>query len=249
MQLLYERKADRGDPTLHSAHAHRRMPLQKRSRDRLEHLLATAEHVMVERGYERVSANLIARIAGIPVGSICHLFSNKDQILCLLVARAFELHEKEIVGGELREGACLFMIGVLSAPASSRRARLVDEAAAHLIMAFNIAGQQQVVQSFIPGIERLFVRWIEVNHPQVPADRRRAAGVMIKLAITGAMSEMLTHPAAERRAITSELAAMVIEYVHSIVEPGGGPSLATSRLGPRAPGVSPRRRRTPREQV
>ena len=37
-----------------------------------------------------------ARMAGIPVGSIYHLFSNKEQILCALVARAFELYEVEI---------------------------------------------------------------------------------------------------------------------------------------------------------
>jgi AcrR family transcriptional regulator len=157
MQLLYERKADRGNPMLHSAHAHRRMPLQKRSRDRLEHLLATAEHMMVERGYERVNTNLIARIAGIPVGSICYLFSNKDQTLCLLVARAFELHVNEIAAANSEKAlAC-------SCEEYYRQLLQVVERVwwmkRQLILLWHsmpyIAGQQQVVQSFIPGIERL----------------------------------------------------------------------------------------------
>lgn len=59
----------------------RHKPVQKRSRSRVEDILAAAEFVFNEKGYECSTTNAIADQAHIPIGSLYQYFKNKKAIL------------------------------------------------------------------------------------------------------------------------------------------------------------------------
>jgi len=65
----------------------RNIPKQKRSIDRFNHILDTADKLFAEMGYDTVTTNHIAESAEVAVGSVYHFFGDKDAILQALVHR------------------------------------------------------------------------------------------------------------------------------------------------------------------
>ena len=59
----------------------RRAPQQVRGQQRVEAILAAAEVVMAEVGFEASTTNQIAARAGVPIGSLYQFFSNKNAIV------------------------------------------------------------------------------------------------------------------------------------------------------------------------
>ncbi|MBO3748447.1 TetR family transcriptional regulator [Streptosporangiaceae bacterium NEAU-GS5] len=90
-----------------------REPQQARSRARVEAILAAADAILAERGYEALTVRRIAETAGVPVGSIYQFFPDKaaivdalgrhyisgfDQVMEDLVERAQRERLDDIVG-------------------------------------------------------------------------------------------------------------------------------------------------------
>lgn len=65
----------------------RRTPRQERSRATVEAILHAGAQVFREAGFERASTNLIARVAGVSVGSLYQYFPDKEAIARALVER------------------------------------------------------------------------------------------------------------------------------------------------------------------
>jgi AcrR family transcriptional regulator len=63
----------------------RRAPRQQRSRERLEHLLATARELIARKGNDAVSMREIADAAGVHISSVYQYFPDRNAILWLLV--------------------------------------------------------------------------------------------------------------------------------------------------------------------
>ena len=63
----------------------RRAPRQERARVTVQAIKEAAGQLLVERGYARVSTNLIARRAGVSVGSLYQYFPGKEAIFAALV--------------------------------------------------------------------------------------------------------------------------------------------------------------------
>jgi AcrR family transcriptional regulator len=70
-----------------SSSERRRTPQQERSRVTVEAILHAGAQVFREAGFERASTNLIARVAGISVGSLYQYFPDKQAIARALIAR------------------------------------------------------------------------------------------------------------------------------------------------------------------
>jgi AcrR family transcriptional regulator len=68
----------------------RRLPVQKRAKERVEHILDILAILLVEKGFDGISTNLIAERADVDVASIYQYFPNKYAILCALAERTFE---------------------------------------------------------------------------------------------------------------------------------------------------------------
>lgn len=58
----------------------RRIPKQKRSRELVDRILTAAGELFAERGYAEINTNLVAKHAGVSVGSLYQFFSDKDEI-------------------------------------------------------------------------------------------------------------------------------------------------------------------------
>lgn len=66
----------------------RRRPLQERSRAMVERLLEAATQVLATQGYDAMSTNRVAQVAGVSVGSLYRYFADKDEIFETLRVRA-----------------------------------------------------------------------------------------------------------------------------------------------------------------
>jgi AcrR family transcriptional regulator len=66
----------------------RRLPIQARSRRRVEHVLDTAATLVDRVGPEAVSTGMIARAAGVSIGWLYDFFPNREAIFDAIVARS-----------------------------------------------------------------------------------------------------------------------------------------------------------------
>ena len=65
----------------------RRAPTQKRSRERVDHILACATHLIAERGSDTMRMSELAERAGISIGSLYQYFPDKAAIVRALAER------------------------------------------------------------------------------------------------------------------------------------------------------------------
>ena len=65
----------------------RRVPVQARSRERVERILDAAVQLLNDEGYDAVKTNLIAKRAGVSIGSIYQFFPNRFAIFNALADR------------------------------------------------------------------------------------------------------------------------------------------------------------------
>ena len=65
----------------------RRVPVQARSRERVERILDAAAQLLSDEGYDAVKTNLIAKRAGVSIGSIYQFFPNRFAIFNALADR------------------------------------------------------------------------------------------------------------------------------------------------------------------
>lgn len=65
----------------------RRLPVQERSRQRVERILDAAAEIVLADGVEGLSTRAVAISAGVPVASLYQYFSDKDAVLLALVER------------------------------------------------------------------------------------------------------------------------------------------------------------------
>ncbi|QNA86481.1 TetR/AcrR family transcriptional regulator [Sphingomonas sp. So64.6b] len=69
------------------APAARRKPMQQRSKDRLERILAVGSELIVRTGSDQVKMNEIAALAGISIGSLYQYFPEKSALIRTLAER------------------------------------------------------------------------------------------------------------------------------------------------------------------
>src|SRR5215831_11178484 len=78
-------------PLLEHVRTHlRRLPRQARSRAKVAALLAAAERLFVERGYDAVTADAIAAAAGVSTGTFYSYLGDKRDALLLLLAERID---------------------------------------------------------------------------------------------------------------------------------------------------------------
>ncbi len=65
----------------------RRTPVQRRSRERVERILAAAEQLVVSSGLEGLSTRAVARRAEVPVATLYQYFADREAIVTALIDR------------------------------------------------------------------------------------------------------------------------------------------------------------------
>ena len=78
----------------------RRLPMQARSRERVERILDAAAQLLTEEGYNAVKTNTIAKRAGVSIGSVYQFFPNRYAIFHALASR-YQTRVAEILEAQL----------------------------------------------------------------------------------------------------------------------------------------------------
>ena len=65
----------------------RRIPVQARSRERVDRILDAAAQLLAKKGYNAVKTNHIAKLAGVSIGSVYQFFPNRFAIFHALATR------------------------------------------------------------------------------------------------------------------------------------------------------------------
>jgi AcrR family transcriptional regulator len=65
----------------------RKQPAQARARATVQAILDATAQVLVEHGYERATTNVVARRAGVSIGSLYQYFPNKEALVTALAER------------------------------------------------------------------------------------------------------------------------------------------------------------------
>jgi AcrR family transcriptional regulator len=184
---LFSFKAERRRATLENSEFEaklRRVPIQDRSRRRLNSVLEAADELLAEEGARSFTTTRIARAAGIPVGSVYRYFPDKEAIVDALALSYWSDFEDLVAGvAEADERAPLADPGglVLDTLAAGFRAR-----PGFLALWYGGLRSERVRDLTRPtreAIARSIERILAIHWPAAStADRTRAARMVV---ITG----------------------------------------------------------------
>ena len=82
----------------------RRVPSQRRSRERVERILDAAATLVVRNGVDAMTTQEIARSAGVPVASLYQYFGDKEDVLIALAGRDMAEMDDEVTTALLELG-------------------------------------------------------------------------------------------------------------------------------------------------
>lgn len=74
----------------------RKRPVQARSIQRVQSILAVAENLLIEQGYDELKMSDIAKLAGVPIGSVYQYFLNKTAIISSLLQVKMDETQAEV---------------------------------------------------------------------------------------------------------------------------------------------------------
>jgi AcrR family transcriptional regulator len=192
----------------------RNVPIQARSRDRLRRVLDAADELLVTEGAETFTTNRIARLAGIPVGSVYRYFPDKEAIVQALAVRYWSDFEDLVAAAaDADEVDPLPDPGtvVLDALAAGFRAR-----PGFLALWYGGLRTEQVRDATRPtrsAIARSIDRILSVHWPHAPGDARATCAAMVVLAGDGLLREAFrVNPAGDER-VLAESKVMLDAYI------------------------------------
>jgi AcrR family transcriptional regulator len=74
----------------------RRVPVQRRSRERVAQIVKAASELLAEGGVDALTTQSLAERTGIPIGTIYRYFDNRDEILAAYLDRDLERIEESV---------------------------------------------------------------------------------------------------------------------------------------------------------
>jgi AcrR family transcriptional regulator len=237
----------------------RHQPVQRRSRERVEQILAAADELLAQGGVEALTTRSLAEHAGIPVATIYRYFDNRDAIIAAYLGHQLEEIERAVTSAVLGiervtirslveavglahmrhhqahpEGVQVWFGGRLNAAVVERVGELDERQAAALRAAVRGTGMTANVPDFAADlIVRLFDRQFEFifTTPRTAAEQQE-----IVLALVDMVSTYL-----ERYATPVGLEGVpAAEFLAAL---GGAPANDDASPSPRPPSRSGKRRR------
>ncbi|MCA9632171.1 MAG: TetR/AcrR family transcriptional regulator [Myxococcales bacterium] len=189
----------------------RRSPQQSRSRDTVEAILVATARVLVKDGFEKLSTNRVARIAGVSVGSLYQYFSSKHELIEELIERRSEAmlqdYEARVGGRELTlEESIRTMVDVIL---DSRR---LDR---ELASALSASGRSSAAPNHLREVQALLTRsFLAHRHRLQPQNLELAAFLVISSIEAAADSAVAGRPELlEGGALRGELVELLVRYL------------------------------------
>ncbi|MFP2910216.1 TetR/AcrR family transcriptional regulator [Pyxidicoccus sp. 3LFB2] len=196
--------------------APRRKPRQSRAQATCDAIITATAQVLVKEGYDAVSTNHVARVAGVSVGSVYQYYSSKEALVLAVMERyraqgLAELEEgvSRMAGATLRETLRQLIRQVMASKASNPRLHQV------LVEQLPRMRQFQQVDPYTVRILRVVRAFLEPHARDVrPQDLDMATFIIVNTV------ESLTHVALldrpeylTRESFVDELCALVVGYL------------------------------------
>ena len=221
--------------------APRKAPAQERSRVMVEAILTATARVLLRVGYDRCSTNLVAREAGVSVGSLYQYFPSKEAVVVALAEREMAAVEAELtprmaaladapledLAGEMLEA----MVAIYRR--NPRLQRVLLEEVPRI-------GALERLESLNARFERMVTDWLEANRSRVEVDEPSLVAWGLVTAIAA-----ITHRALRERPellASGRLEEQVLRLALSYVAPS---LVARARRERRPLGKLPRARPAP----
>jgi AcrR family transcriptional regulator len=198
----------------------RNVPIQARSRQRLQLVLDAADAVLATDGADSFTTTRIAAAAGIPVGSVYRYFPDKEAIVEALAVRYWSDFEDLVAAvAETDERDPLEDPGatVLETLAAGFMAR-----PGFLALWYGGLRTEQVRNVTRPtrsAIARSVERILSVHWPQAPARARSVTAQMVVLAGDGLLREAFRRNPNGEPALLAESKLMLDAYITARLEP------------------------------
>ena len=200
----------------------RNVPIQARSRERLRRVLDAADELLVTDGADAFTTNRIARLAGIPVGSVYRYFPDKEAIVqALAVSYWSDFEDLVSAAAEADELDPLPEPGVvvLDALAAGFRAR-----PGFLALWYGGLRTEEVRDATRPtrsAIARSIERILAVHWPDASDEDRATCAAMVVLAGDGLLREAFRRNAAGDERVLAESKLMLDAYMVARLGPAG----------------------------
>ncbi len=193
----------------------RKLPTQARSRARVASILKAAGELLGEVGYDRLSTNLVAERADVPVGSIYQFFKGKDDIVAALVEqfqdRIRRLASERLDAVGAREDRKAFIAGLVDGIAG------IQAEASAFVCVFSGSQSHPRFDSLARNLRRTLIRHLDdvfaEAFPRLPKDDRNRM-LAAWSDITGAMiSNLDRSKPGERGKLLDELKLVLCAYL------------------------------------
>ncbi len=194
----------------------RNVPLQARSRQRVQLVLDAADELLVREGAGAFTTTRIAEAGGIPVGSVYRYFPDKQAIVEALAVRYwsdFEDLVAAVAEADEREPFADPGAVVLETLAAGFKAR-----PGFLALWYGGLRTERVRDATRPtrtAIARSVARILAVHWPQAPAPLRARAAQMVVLAGDGLLREAFRRDAAGDADVLGEAKLMLDAYIET----------------------------------
>ncbi len=196
--------------------AYRNVPTQARSRERLQRLLDAAASVLADEGADALTAARIAEVAGVPVGSLYHLFVDKEGIVEALALRywqGFEAVALQIADDDERDPLADPVGQVFAALAESFR----SDPGFQALWYGGLRSQRvrDITRPIRAGFAAAFVRILTVHWPQADRAARIAAAEMVVRTGDGLLREAFRVDPQGDAALLAETTFMLSTYLEA----------------------------------
>lgn len=193
----------------------RKQPQQARSRATIEAVLQAAAHILGERGWEGLTTNAVAELAGVSIGSLYQYFPNKlalveavrrrhfDDVLAVLRAAA----DGQLPRSRRIEALVDGMIGVHSRYPAAHRVLLEETPRAKEAGALH--------DRFAAVLHRRYEAIVRVNGRRTFAAHRRVTARVLAAAVAGVVHGAASQGTLQSESLRLELLRLVDSYLQT----------------------------------
>ncbi len=196
----------------------RKMPVQARSRARVDAILQATSEIVSESGLTTVTTKRVARRAGVSIGSVYQYFTSKEGLISELVATALDRLEEVIAtrsaafsASSLDEAVDMLIDDVTEAWDETRWWRL-SRAAERF-------GMEPRYRAFVQSLERIARDLLMMHLPSISEQTRRQTARVLVNAI-GATLQALSEDEADKETLKATAGALARGYLNEAIVDG-----------------------------
>lgn len=193
----------------------RKAPRQERARATIEAILEATAHILVERGWARLTTNHVAERAGVSIGSVYQYFPSKDALVAALVDRHVDRITSIVAIEMARAVDQPFAEATTRIVTAIARAQLVEPALNRAILEqVPRVGRLGRIRAVDADFEALLRAALDARAREISVQDTRLCAFMIVQATKWlTMAALATHPEyVEGDRLAKELARMFVRY-------------------------------------